>query len=1216
LLIRLIHKIKTTLTAEQLITMRMINSLMIVICLIVSPGYSQVLQTGEEIFSRHFLVCFDKSIVEQIKSNPGPAVDLLTPILSEKYLAGLSDHSLSFNPDFDQISLFTYGYGDVDARYLTQKKESLANYFYEAFSNRFVKKHAYSWSNSKVDYPVFRITDLIESIESQNLPQTFPLEKMPDEIIIHTILENVGYNSYSEKYYLLIITSQDASSIISMDYDNEDYKNLFNDRESGEIIESITSTIHNRVEISRHDPFRVGTSRSGYNCLVYEVDPTIEKVSIESDKQIVQENYSSNKYKIESIKFALQSKVEPEVDHIVLIAGEGDPSQIGDLKFKVSESVENTIIVVEDSEIEIFSNSRGVKENQSFQYVLLIRYPIHSSHLPFAVKQHVTIDGENIIDLKYNPATLVTFFVFMLILGMIVYLYRLGKPTGLTINPDKIMDSIILPKSKDSNRTIEVPYLPQSEIANKIGSSKLRIRISGSVNYKYQSYPFNRKTKLSFILETKQCPDSIRVSLEQSDMMVEDISELEYAMKNEDVEISYNPRADKNYELLLIIDQWHDNEPFKYPTLVDLVIQINPQIQKSFRGAVNAISHPVKFGIGPTLSSHWIGIDPGTTGSCVASGDSLEDIMVEPDNDGKDTIVPSMVVFKTDESYVSTDDGYIPENIYEIGQSAKIISNLKNNVSFRSIKKILGYNNTFKIAFRNNSENSSQDDQPLQTASTLEVDGAMLTSLLLRGIVGQHENALASVKIKKNRNSFLDGITKIDRAVIAIPNNFTSSKLKQLDNSLNLLDKFQEKRYIYESEAVFMYYLFKNNGLRAKNNRGETVMIFDFGGATINISLINYKSTVSSGGETSYELDLLSKLGYAIGGDTIDYCILKSIFDYSSEYEMLSRFDPFKRIDKDSEDYDAHIRLKRSYVDMVDNLKIRIIENFNDSTIDYLLEPTDLEFALNEIVRNHGNDKKHRIRINKQDSLAQLFLQDNEKEYPLFASKYFQDLIYGNIRDACRDTISRQAGIGTIIFSGRSTLFPHVRESVTGVYTEIYSASPEIESFANDTTTLKSLVAKGACIYGIAKDSIIINNKRSLVHYGVALRKDPINIEYIPLIKPKDQFNTLDSDKPIQAERKMNNTFSLDNHYVKFYQVMGQNPQDVFDRNQKHKYSLIQRYQTSSPVEAIGLDVYQDENIKCKIKNQIHDDWQIFKGTNADPEISEENDEHYTWIIQ
>ncbi len=1197
------------------------------LCLFPHGGNSQPSLAEYDTYRKHFLVCLDKTILQRNQSNKASFSELLSRIFNSYEQSNIDDQSLLFNPDSDQISIFTYGIKDEFIKYLRENVGALIdkNDFHLSFSNRFVKKYPNTWAKAKASGESFNINRLLDTIEPQEEVQDYAPVKVPIDLISLAILDNTLDNtndqSYSEVYYLLILTASDASTIISEKHDSNDYRNLFQDNECGDVTRYAAETIHDKITIEKYKEFSYTNEGKTFSCLIYSVRPPIEAMEIESDTKLYQEKYKTIQYRTSSTRFILQSPVEMEIDQVALISRVGSPVGSVDysaqsiLDYSLDRAVGRTIINVKKSKVEINSYKSGRNDDQTLNYLILCQYPINNSNLPFVMRQHILIQSQDIIDLKYDSATIFKAIIVLIFLGGTIYLYKLGQPLDVTIIPDSIMDSIVLVDKYDNNKSIEVPYIPQIEITSKVGESKLRIKISGTVKYKYQQYPFNWKTKLSFILETKRCPETLRVSLEKENEAVEqEFSELEFARKNYDVEVSFNPKENKYYEIFLIIDQDHDHKLFKRPSLVELEIQVNPYIQKNFKGAVNAKYHPLKFAIGPTLSPRWIGIDPGTSGSCVASGDSLDNIMVEHDDDGRDLIIPSMVVFKTDEPFVTSDD-LIPENVYEIGHSAKIISNLKNNVTFRSIKKMLGYNNTFKISFPNSQVNVNQNDDSFQDNRNLEVSGTTLTSLLLRGIINQHGEALAALPEYGNSGSSNSG-SKIERAVIAIPNNFTSSKLRQLDSSLDLLNRYQEKRYIYESEAVFMYYLFNKNLSNYTYKSNETVMIFDFGGATINISLIKYNSFVSSGGETSYELDLLSKLGYAIGGDTIDYCILKSIFDYSEKYELLSKFNPFLSVEKDSEDFNEHIRLRRSYMDLALNLKKEIIKNYYDTSVDYLLEPADLEYALNDIIRSFGNSQKDKIRINKQDPLFQLFTLDSEQEYPLFANKYFQELIYDNIHDACQETISIQTQIETVIFSGRSTLFPNVKETVTKVYSDIYHSQPKIETFGDDSFAVKSLVAKGACIYGIAKDSIKINNKRSLVHYGVALRKDPTHIEYIPLVKPSDQFKIVDNTKLIRAEQNMNNTFSLDNHLVKFYQVMGQKPQKIFNQNQKHKYSLIQRYYTSSTVQAVGLDVYEDENITCKVKNQSHEEWQIFKGTNTDPEISEENDEHYTWIIQ
>jgi molecular chaperone DnaK (HSP70) len=111
------------------------------------------------------------------------------------------------------------------------------------------------------------------------------------------------------------------------------------------------------------------------------------------------------------------------------------------------------------------------------------------------------------------------------------------------------------------------------------------------------------------------------------------------------------------------------------------------------------------------------------------------------------------------------------------------------------------------------------------------------------------------------------------RAVFAIPNNFTATKIMDLRKSIEKLNLFKEVRFIYEAEAVLIYYLFskrkKPDGQEVELIDGEKILIYDMGGATVNVTLAQINKKGSSD-NLYYEVDILAKLGYGIGGDAID----------------------------------------------------------------------------------------------------------------------------------------------------------------------------------------------------------------------------------------------------------------------------------------------------------------------------------------------------------
>ena len=96
------------------------------------------------------------------------------------------------------------------------------------------------------------------------------------------------------------------------------------------------------------------------------------------------------------------------------------------------------------------------------------------------------------------------------------------------------------------------------------------------------------------------------------------------------------------------------------------------------------------------------------------------------------------------------------------------------------------------------------------------------------------------------------------------------------------------------------------------------------GGATINASVVSLKSIINKNGETTYDSDIHGKLGYSIGGDTIDYVLLKIFYEKSTENQELHS------LLKTGLDKKADPALKNKLKQFALTLKKEIIKNANE----------------------------------------------------------------------------------------------------------------------------------------------------------------------------------------------------------------------------------------------------------------------------------------------
>ncbi len=178
-----------------------------------------------------------------------------------------------------------------------------------------------------------------------------------------------------------------------------------------------------------------------------------------------------------------------------------------------------------------------------------------------------------------------------------------------------------------------------------------------------------------------------------------------------------------------------------------------------------------------------IGIDLGTTNSCVAVMEGGEAVVI-PNAEGSRT-TPSVVAF--------TKEG---ERL--VGEIAKrqAVANPESTVS--SIKREMGSNYKVKIG--------DKDYTP------------------------QEISAMILTKLKNDAEKYLG--EKVTEAVITVPAYFTDSQ-RQATKDAGKIAGLEVKRIINEPTAASLAY-----GIDKDDNKAQKVLIFDLGGGTFDVSIL------------------------------------------------------------------------------------------------------------------------------------------------------------------------------------------------------------------------------------------------------------------------------------------------------------------------------------------------------------------------------------------
>lgn len=246
-----------------------------------------------------------------------------------------------------------------------------------------------------------------------------------------------------------------------------------------------------------------------------------------------------------------------------------------------------------------------------------------------------------------------------------------------------------------------------------------------------------------------------------------------------------------------------------------------------------------------------IGIDLGTTNSCVSVMEGNDPVVIPNDEGGRTT--PSVVAF--------LDNGE-----RKIGAPAKrqAITNPTRTVS--SIKRFIGTrysevaeeakNTAFKVV---KGENDT---------IRVEIDGRMYTP--------QEISAMILQKMKKTAEDFLG--YEVTEAVVTVPAYFNDSQ-RQATKEAGEIAGLTVKRIINEPTAAALAY-----GLD-KSHKDMTIAVFDLGGGTFDISILELGDGVFEVKSTNGDTHL--------GGDDFDRVIIDWMADeFKSQERIDLRKDP------------------------------------------------------------------------------------------------------------------------------------------------------------------------------------------------------------------------------------------------------------------------------------------------------------------------------------
>jgi molecular chaperone DnaK len=309
-----------------------------------------------------------------------------------------------------------------------------------------------------------------------------------------------------------------------------------------------------------------------------------------------------------------------------------------------------------------------------------------------------------------------------------------------------------------------------------------------------------------------------------------------------------------------------------------------------------------------------IGIDLGTTNSCVAVMEGNEPVVIANDEGRRTT--PSVVAF-------------LKNGERKVGDPAKrqAITNPMNTIM--SIKRFMG--RRFDEVTGETSHNSYKVLKGDNNTPRVDIDGRMYTP--------QEISAMILQKMKKTAEEFLGH--EVTEAVITVPAYFNDAK-RQATKEAGEIAGLNVRRIINEPTAAALAY-----GLD-KQSKDSKIAVFDLGGGTFDISILELGGGVFEVKSTNGDTHL--------GGDDFDKVIMDWLADEFKKDEAVDlRKDPmaWQRLKESSEK--AKVELSSSqeteinlpYITAVDGVPKHMVrklsrakfEQLSDKLVERTLEP-------------------------------------------------------------------------------------------------------------------------------------------------------------------------------------------------------------------------------------------------------------------------------------
>ena len=1169
---------------------------------------------GVEPFNKHYIIIVDQTI-KSSNANMGIVYKSLCNWLNgERTFEGLNlegstiPEPIAFDIQHDAISLFAFGlpgdgfgmksdYGRIHRECYGSSKSS--EYIFDDIVGSLIKKRnryiggnlcAVNDGDSKAvslnDFLSTDMRDLFNSTDPLHISISQESGITMSHFVYPLIMNFISKEETANEYYLILVS--DFKSGLYSNNDEDDWKTLgAMTAGKSEIRKYFEKQINSmRAPFVQADYLHFQAGDIGAKGTRLIMKSLIQKSQVFLSSSLTLSQSSGSTFKINSAKIAFDKDPLTTIDSIQIVLSENGNILCRKTIARGDESIAE--FLRDNREYEIPSQKIDLGK-ESLDDVT-IGYQLYTmSHdasgnpvLPVALSatQNISKDDISMINKELRKAMTIISIILLAIAALVTLVLR-GRKKDLDAQVGSFAQKYMNVTEKEG--AVELPCWFYHE-----GENTKSIRVNGFLLKK--GFSIGGDVKVFARLQDGK-PEGFKYYIDRKNA-----TNFVEVKRNGD-EISFNI----NIEML--------PEKVNPAELSTCKVKLDFMIETRFFGlfprqdVVEDIDE-IEFFFMNDLGTAWVGFDPGTTGSCISygcTGGSLDNPNIRMVRANDNEIIPSKLVLNKNFGD-STIDQLRPGIDYWYGKKADDnwkASNYKGEPCFQSIKKLLGY------------KNSADDMIEVKWGNNIrKLTGLQLAHLLVKGLKSELDDNISKLT-SMDAMRFVGKNGRARRAVVAIPNNYTLPKITDMVNSVRMLNSFDEVRYIYEAEGILFNYFRKN--YKSQKPGTETIMVYDMGGATINLSIFRVDYTEENG-TIYYNVHTLGRIGYAVGGDNIDVAIMEHIFTLPQLATSLTEKEQEQnqRLAEDLKKrrHDYQLAHKIDIIDAVRALKLDIVKAANGKNLEKnILENVVLfeDFIKNSILQKFASLPDDSFAKIPTERFAYDMIDRIKK------SKSMKHYVMQNVEDAVREImqypeIESLSHIDTLVFAGRSTMFPGIRECVSETLGEHFKKFKVYNRFNSDE--IKTSVSYGACWYGIYNSLVTLDNSRLSCAYGFKLTQGGRS-ELKVLLNQNDIF---DENGNVSYDEVISNHFDADGNVVDFYQVMGSGKGDnLFSEENRHKVNFIGSIDVTTTTSEIGMSVDRRNVVTCAVTFETGDT-SSFKDLNVvGRDITKENDWAYVF---